>query len=92
LNDSVASIGLQEGTSKSDELDRAVTNGPRQLFQPKICMSILKASSVPPSGKAVWVDDTPNELRVSQWASLLKSQQQHAIMSKAQFLQSSQNQ
>mmetsp|Transcript_95620 Transcript_95620/g.270581 ORF Transcript_95620/g.270581 Transcript_95620/m.270581 type:complete len:452 (-) Transcript_95620:115-1470(-) len=90
LLDSVASIGLLSNTDDGAEFDQKLVDGPRQLFQPKLCLSICKTADLTPSGKLVFTKDASHEARVVQWGPLLRSQQQHAILSAALHLQRSQ--
>lgn len=86
LRDSVASVGFGDSNDIAD-YDQALTDGPRRLFQPRVCLTVCKTSDLGPSGRVILSGDTPNESRVAQWAGLLRSQQQHEIMSKALHLQ-----
>lgn len=92
LRDSIASTGMVAGDNEYESFDQAIANGARQLTQPKICMSLIRSNRLPPGGKFVLSDDLPNELRVENWASLLRSQQQHVVMCKALYLQGAQPQ
>jgi hypothetical protein len=65
----------------------ALMNGPRDLSQPKACLTICKADDIWPSGQAAWAADFPRKSRVAHWAPLLRSQQQHAYMCSAQQAQ-----
>lgn len=82
LTDSVASFA---SCSDSDTFDAALLNGPRQLFQPKVCLSVVRATDMPASGKMIWNDEVPAARRSDLWGSLLRSQQQHALMCQALF-------
>jgi len=87
LCDSVASIGLGD---ESGAFDQKLVDGPRQLFQPRVCLSICKTADLGPTGKLLLSADASAEARAAQWGPLLRSQQQHAIMSAALHLQGSQ--
>jgi len=91
LHDSVASIGLMTAADDGAELDQRLVNGPRQLFQPKVLVSICRMDDVAASGKLVMAKDAPDDVRASQWGPLLLSQQHHAIMSSALHLHRSQS-
>jgi hypothetical protein len=85
LHDSVASLGFQdEGAS----FDQAIQEGPKQLAQPKACISVCRSADIGPTGKVLWTADAPPESRASWWAPLLRSQQQHVMLSAALFLKS----
>lgn len=88
LNDSIGSSGMLMGTDDGQAFELALTNGPKHLLQPKACLSLLPTSRLPrnSNGKVSWPEDLSNDLRVAQWAPLLRSQQQHVIMCQAQFL------
>jgi hypothetical protein len=83
LHDSVSSLGIMDAGS---EFDQAIMDGPKQLSQPKICLSLCRATDVPPSGKVLWSHDTSNEQKVEKWGPLLRSQQQHLVLSAALHL------
>eukprot|EP00929_Paragymnodinium_shiwhaense_P017241 TRINITY_DN12628_c0_g2_i1.p1 TRINITY_DN12628_c0_g2~~TRINITY_DN12628_c0_g2_i1.p1 ORF type:complete len:484 (-),score=112.93 TRINITY_DN12628_c0_g2_i1:125-1519(-) len=89
LRDSVASIGLLAGGDDNAEFDQRLVDGPRQLFQPKLCLSVCRTSDLSPSGKLVLAPSAANEVRVAAWPPLLRSQQQHAVLSAALHLQRS---
>jgi len=89
LHDSVASLGflnLDDGTS----FDQAITDGPRQLGQPKACISVCRTANLGPTGKIIWSADNPPEQRAAGWGPLLLSQQQHALLSTLQHQRSGQ--
>lgn len=86
LNDSIASTGMLMSADDGEAFEQALSNGPRHLQQPKACLSMLPTSRLPRSGKVIWTEEVANDLRVAQWAPLLRSQQQHIVMCKAQFL------
>lgn len=83
LNDSVASIGL---TDEDAAFDQRLVEGARQHFQPRICLSICKTSELPASGKLLLQVDAAETSRCNQWGPLLKSQQQHSVLSKVLHL------
>eukprot|EP00405_Crypthecodinium_cohnii_P014589 CAMPEP_0206449060 /NCGR_PEP_ID=MMETSP0324_2-20121206/17865_1 /ASSEMBLY_ACC=CAM_ASM_000836 /TAXON_ID=2866 /ORGANISM="Crypthecodinium cohnii, Strain Seligo" /LENGTH=396 /DNA_ID=CAMNT_0053918367 /DNA_START=27 /DNA_END=1220 /DNA_ORIENTATION=+ len=85
LNDSVASIGLMDGIQGVGEaFAHAMNNAPRQLSQPKACISLCKATDLDPSGHVLWTEDLPRKDRISRWGPMLRSQQQHIVMCAAQ--------
>eukprot|EP00930_Biecheleria_cincta_P089623 TRINITY_DN78960_c0_g1_i1.p1 TRINITY_DN78960_c0_g1~~TRINITY_DN78960_c0_g1_i1.p1 ORF type:complete len:461 (-),score=111.51 TRINITY_DN78960_c0_g1_i1:50-1246(-) len=90
LNDSVASLGYSRAET-ADAFKQAMTSGPRQLFQPKVCISLCKAPDLgqdgQDDGQILWTADLRRTQRIERWGPLLKSQQQHAVMCAAQHLQ-----
>lgn len=94
FNDSVASIGFLDpaASDAGDAFRQALDNAPRQLFQPKACLSVCRADELGTSGQILWTADAPRKDRVAHWVPLLRSQQQHVIMCTAQHLQSVQAQ
>lgn len=90
LNDSVASLGYSRAET-AEAFKQAMTSGPRQLFQPKVCISLCKASDLDPEGqddgRILWTADLRRAERIERWGPLLKSQQQHAVMCAALHLQ-----
>jgi len=74
-------------TTGASDLDRAfdqkLIDGPRQLYQPKVCQSLCSMEHLNPAGKLVLAPDVSNERREEQWSALLRSQQQHVVMSSA---------
>jgi len=87
LNDSMASIGLGD---ESNSFDQKLVDGPRQLFQPRVFLSIGKMADLAPTGEFLLSADATPEVRAAQWGPLLRSQQQHTVMSAALHLQGSQ--
>eukprot|EP00931_Biecheleriopsis_adriatica_P060616 TRINITY_DN36413_c0_g1_i1.p1 TRINITY_DN36413_c0_g1~~TRINITY_DN36413_c0_g1_i1.p1 ORF type:complete len:457 (-),score=100.10 TRINITY_DN36413_c0_g1_i1:44-1414(-) len=94
LNDTIGLNGYTMGSGSAidsaDAFSQAVMNGPRQLFQPKACISLCRVEELSPDGQILWSADFPRQMRVKCWESLLRSQQQHAVMCTAQHLQGSQ--
>mmetsp|Transcript_100059 Transcript_100059/g.254414 ORF Transcript_100059/g.254414 Transcript_100059/m.254414 type:complete len:408 (-) Transcript_100059:18-1241(-) len=91
LNDSFASIGLLDSAQEPGEaFQQALNNAPRQLFQPKACISLCKNDDLGPSGQVLWTADIPRKDRIARWGPLLRSQQQHVVMCTAQHLQGAQ--
>jgi len=92
LNDSVASIGLLDagGLDAGEAFSQALNNAPRQLLQPKACISLCKVEDLGPSGQPLWTADAPRKDRIAHWGPLLRSQQQHVVMCTAQHLQGAQ--
>eukprot|EP00927_Polykrikos_kofoidii_P057000 TRINITY_DN51102_c0_g1_i1.p1 TRINITY_DN51102_c0_g1~~TRINITY_DN51102_c0_g1_i1.p1 ORF type:complete len:443 (-),score=64.30 TRINITY_DN51102_c0_g1_i1:23-1351(-) len=88
LHDSVASIGILD--EDGSLFDQRLVDGVRQLMQPKACFSICKSADLGIAGRLVMQADAPDADRVLRWGALLRSQQQHAIMSAAFHLQSPQ--
>ncbi|CAK0793618.1 unnamed protein product [Prorocentrum cordatum] len=84
LNDSVASIGFG---GEDGAFDQRLAEGARQNLQPRICLSICKTSELPASGKLLLQVDAADASRERQWGPLLKSQQQHSVLSKVLHLQ-----
>jgi hypothetical protein len=84
---SVATSGLGE---ESGALDlKLLEGGPRQmnLNQPRVCLTVCKTADLSASGKLHLSFEAPQELRMSHWSALLKSQSQHYVMSKTLHLQ-----
>merc|ERR1719223_1727806 len=80
--------GTEEaGVGYSDELEQKIADGAEQLLQPRVCLSICKTADLGASGKMLLTPDAPHEARVVQWGPLLRSQQQHAVMSTAMHAQ-----
>jgi len=90
LRDSVASIGLPDACDDSVDFDQKLVDGPRQLFQPRICITLRKSSDLGPSGELQLSTDALDETRVHSWGSLLRSHQQQVVHSAALHLQSQQ--
>jgi len=90
LSDSVASVGLLGPSQDGEAFAQALLNGPRQLFQPKACVSICKADDLGPSGQVLWTADAAKKERIARWGPLLRSQQQHVVLCTAQHLHGSQ--
>lgn len=87
LHDSVASLGFMNADDGST-FDQAITDGPRQIGQPKACISVCRTANLGPNGKMIWVADTAPEQRAAGWGPLLLSQQQHALLSSLQHQKS----
>ncbi|CAJ1336904.1 unnamed protein product [Effrenium voratum] len=62
-----------------------IMSGPRQLFQPKACISICQAELA--TDRILWTPELPRKDRLIRWGPLLRSQQQHAVMCAAQHLE-----
>lgn len=94
LNDTGTSVGMFSvgGCGDGEDFAQALLNGPRQLTQPRVCVSICNADDLGPSGQMLWTTDAPRKTRLMHWGPLLRSQQQHVLMSTVQHLQSSQTQ
>ncbi|CAE7270976.1 Uso1 [Symbiodinium sp. KB8] len=60
---------------------QGIMSNPRQLFQPKACISICRADELAETDRLLWQD------RIKRWGPLLRSQQQHAVMCTAQNLE-----
>lgn len=91
LNDSIASVGMLTARDDGEAFDQALTNAPRQLSQPGVCLSIIRTSYFPPNGQQLlWTEDMAHEARIAFWGCLLRSQQQHLVMYKVQALQNNQ--
>lgn len=86
LNDSVAGIGLLTGDD-GNAFTQALLTGPRQLFQPKACISLCKSEDLDSAGKVLWTASATRQQKIALWGPVLRSQQQHAIMCAAQHLQ-----
>lgn len=87
LNDSVAHLGYGGAFSNSSEaFMQNIMSGPRQLYQPKACVSMCR-SELAESDRILWTADLPRKERINRWGPLLRSQQQHAIMCAAQHLE-----
>merc|ERR1711920_779747 len=80
------------GYGDGEDFAQALLNGPRQLAQPRVCVSICNAEDLGPSGQILWTTDAPRKTRLMHWGPLLRSQQQHVLMSTIQHLHSSQTQ
>lgn len=80
LQDSMKSIGGMAG-DECTAFDQAVLDGPKQLMQPKACISVCRTQDIGPSGKIQWAIDAAPESRAGWWGPLLKSQQQHELLS-----------
>mmetsp|Transcript_11406 Transcript_11406/g.34395 ORF Transcript_11406/g.34395 Transcript_11406/m.34395 type:complete len:450 (-) Transcript_11406:147-1496(-) len=88
LCDSMASVGFGDD---SNSFEQKLVDGPRQLFQPRIFLSVGKAADLGQAGELLSLSpDAAPEARVAHWGPLLRSQQQHAVMSAALHLQDSQ--
>lgn len=91
LHDSVSSLGFV-ANDEGMALDQAIAQGPRQLSQPRVCMSVCRSPDVAggntPSDRIMWTADATPESRISWWGPLLRSQQQHVVLSAALHLKS----
>jgi len=85
LSDSVASIGSILGGGDSDAFKVSMTNGPRLLSQLKTCVSLCKVSDMM-GGEFLLRETASSDEKVSQWVPLLRSHQQHRLMSEVQHL------
>jgi len=85
LHDSVASLGFISSDDGAT-FDQAIQDGPKQLSQPKACISICRSSDVGSTGKILWAADIAPELRAAGWGPLLRSQQQHIVLGAALHL------
>lgn len=74
-----------QGLGLSD-LEQKMNDGSRQLFQPKVCLSLCKAEDVT-DGKMTLGFDISNDLKDERWSALLRSQMQHVTMSHGLHLQ-----
>jgi len=90
LQDTASSITSLIAGGDAEAFDRSMLNGPRQLAQPKACISICKTSVLDAAGRVLYVADAPNDFRIAQWGPLLRSQQQHVVMCAAYHLESTQ--
>mmetsp|Transcript_85911 Transcript_85911/g.170525 ORF Transcript_85911/g.170525 Transcript_85911/m.170525 type:complete len:415 (+) Transcript_85911:79-1323(+) len=84
-NHAEASAGYGD---ESTNFEQKIADGAKQLLQPRVCLSICKTADLGACGKLLLLPDAPPEARERQWAPLLRSQQQHAIMSTAMHTQS----
>lgn len=90
LSDSVGSLSQSmSGCTDGEAFAQSLLNGPKQLFQPKVCISICKSEHLSPSGQILWTQEMQRKERISHWGPLLRSQQQHVIMCTAQHLHNS---
>jgi len=81
----------QASAGYSDEitnLEQKIADGAEQLLRPRVCLSICKTADLGASGKLLLSPDADPDARERQWGPLLRSQQQHAIMSTAMHTQS----
>lgn len=79
---------MNSAVSSDGMFDQKLVDGPRQMHKPRICLTVCKTANLSPSGKLLLAFEAPQEDRLSQWPALLRSQQQHHVMSKALYLQS----
>jgi len=89
LNDSVASTGMLPAET-TEAFAQAMSSGPRQLFQPKVCLSLCRSADLSPDGQILWTASVPRKTKIDCWGPLLRSQQQHELMCRAQYLQGGQ--
>eukprot|EP00434_Breviolum_minutum_P023222 symbB.v1.2.020482.t2/scaffold1729.1/size181395/19 len=88
LNDSVAHLGYGGAFATSSEaFMQNIMSGPRQLYQPKACISMCRSAELAEPDRILWTSDLPRTERINRWGPLLRSQQQHAIMCAAQHLE-----
>lgn len=89
LNDSVAHLGYGNpfAMNSSESFLQGIMSNPRQLFQPKACISICRADELAETDRLLWTKDLPRQDRIKRWGPLLRSQQQHAVMCTAQNLE-----
>eukprot|EP00930_Biecheleria_cincta_P040063 TRINITY_DN27482_c0_g1_i1.p1 TRINITY_DN27482_c0_g1~~TRINITY_DN27482_c0_g1_i1.p1 ORF type:complete len:420 (-),score=74.78 TRINITY_DN27482_c0_g1_i1:46-1146(-) len=64
-------------------LNQKLVDGPRHLFQPKLCISLCRLEDLDKSERLVLTSDASHDAREAQWSALLRSQQQHVTMSTA---------
>jgi len=74
----------------ASSFDQKLIDGPRQLFQPKACISICNMEHLNRAGRLVLSADEHHDSREARWGALLKSQQQHVVMSASLHLHSMQ--
>eukprot|EP00929_Paragymnodinium_shiwhaense_P078127 TRINITY_DN40432_c0_g1_i1.p1 TRINITY_DN40432_c0_g1~~TRINITY_DN40432_c0_g1_i1.p1 ORF type:complete len:841 (+),score=256.43 TRINITY_DN40432_c0_g1_i1:111-2633(+) len=89
LDGLATSIGLMSTGGDAESFDQALHNAPRQLFQPKVCLSIMRTADLPASGNPIWTEEVPEAQRSTFWSPLLLSQRQHMLMGQAMFLHDS---
>ncbi|CAE7544369.1 Uso1 [Symbiodinium natans] len=89
LNDSVAHLGYGNpfAANSSESFLQGIMSNPRQLFQPKACISLCRADELAETDRLLWTKDLPRQDRIKRWGPLLRSQQQHAVMCTAQNLE-----
>lgn len=63
--------------------DERLADGALQLSQLRVCLSVCKTSELGPHGRLLLAADAQPEARIENWGALLRSQQQHAMMSSA---------
>lgn len=90
LADSVAASAGLMSSDAGEAFGHSLLNAPRQLFQPKACISICKAEDLASTGQALWTSDAPRNFRIANWGPLVRSQQQHVAMCVAQNLHNNQ--
>jgi len=86
LNNSITSLGDFANDNGASALDQAIAQAPKQLSQARACISICRSSDVGRTGKIIWTHDAPPEARNAWWGPLLRSQQQHVVLSAALHL------
>lgn len=92
LWDSVASIGLSEADGHSTDFEQKLVDGPRQFLQPRVCLSLCKASEASPNGEVQLSPDEDEAFRSANWGALLRSHEQHLVLNAALHLQGQQTQ
>jgi len=93
VNESVNFGMLNNGMADTGEaFAQALAQGPRQLSQPKACLSVVRAEDLGPNGQVMWTDTATRKERIARWGPLLRSQQHHVVLCTAQHLQSTQAQ
>eukprot|EP00933_Yihiella_yeosuensis_P008644 TRINITY_DN11421_c0_g2_i1.p1 TRINITY_DN11421_c0_g2~~TRINITY_DN11421_c0_g2_i1.p1 ORF type:complete len:448 (-),score=99.04 TRINITY_DN11421_c0_g2_i1:109-1452(-) len=87
LADSFASAGMVDETGG---FDQKLLEGPKQLFQPRLCLSLCRLADVGSSGRCVLTPEDSGSHREKHWGALIRSQQQHVVMSAALYHQTQQ--
>lgn len=86
--DSVASIGLLDIRGGGSDFDQKLTDGPRQLSQPRVCVSVCRAADVSREGEVQLSYEESEAKRIAYWGALLRSQEQHLMLNAALRFQS----
>ncbi|CAE6956763.1 ybaR [Symbiodinium natans] len=80
--------GLEGAELGPHELELKMDEGSRQLYQPKLCLSLCQLESASGLGKLALGPDAPEDVRTAQWSAVLRSQMQHLTMSSVMHRQS----
>lgn len=81
LDDSVNALGDLTTNDDGATLQQAITQGAKEFSKPRACISVCKSSDMGSNGKTNWSPDLPADARTALWGPLLRSWEQHRVLS-----------